>query len=52
LATNAPAQQLLQRLVGAGAEITRFEVVQPSLHKIFLQRVGAVGVTEGMSGHG
>jgi ABC-2 type transport system ATP-binding protein len=52
LATNAPPQQLLQRLVGAGAEITRFEVVQPSLHKIFLQRVGAVGVTEGMSGHG
>jgi ABC-2 type transport system ATP-binding protein len=52
LAANAPAQQLLQRLVGAGAEITRFEVVQPSLHKIFLQRVGAVGVTEGMSGHG
>jgi ABC-2 type transport system ATP-binding protein len=45
-------QQLLQRLVSAGAEITRFEVVQPSLHKIFLQRVGAVGVAEGMSGHG
>jgi ABC-2 type transport system ATP-binding protein len=52
LAPAASAQQLLGRLVGAGAEIMRFEVVQPSLHKIFLQRVGAVGVAEGMSGHG
>jgi ABC-2 type transport system ATP-binding protein len=52
LAANGSAQRLLERLVGAGAEITRFEIVQPSLHKIFLQRVGAVGVAEGMSGHG
>jgi ABC-2 type transport system ATP-binding protein len=52
LTTGASAQQLLTRLVTAGAEITRFEVVQPSLHKIFLQRVGAVGVADGMSGHG
>jgi ABC-2 type transport system ATP-binding protein len=52
LAANASAKNLLARLVGTGAEITRFEVVQPSLHKIFLQRVGAVGVAEGMSGDG
>jgi ABC-2 type transport system ATP-binding protein len=52
LAANGSAKGLLERLVGAGADITRFEVVQPSLHKIFLQRVGAVGVAEGMSGHG
>jgi ABC-2 type transport system ATP-binding protein len=52
LAAGASAQALLTRLVQAGAEITRFEIVQPSLHKIFLQRVGAVGVAEGMSGHG
>jgi hypothetical protein len=26
--------------------------VQPSLHQIFLQKVGATGVEEGMSGHG
>jgi hypothetical protein len=26
--------------------------VQPSLHQIFLQRVGATGVEEGMTGHG
>lgn len=45
-------QALLQRLVGAGAVIQRFERVQPSLHQIFLQRVGATGVEEGMSGHG
>ena len=32
--------------------ITRFELVQPSLHQIFLQRVGATGVEEGMTGHG
>ncbi|HZS60214.1 MAG TPA: ATP-binding cassette domain-containing protein [Gemmatimonadaceae bacterium] len=52
LAANASAKRLLEQLVGAGADITRFEIVQPSLHKIFLQRVGAVGVAEGMSGHG
>jgi ABC-2 type transport system ATP-binding protein len=52
LADGAKAKELLARLVSADAEINRFEVVQPSLHKIFLQRVGAVGVAEGMSGHG
>jgi ABC-2 type transport system ATP-binding protein len=52
LAADASAKRLLEQLVGAGADITRFEIVQPSLHKIFLQRVGAVGVAEGMSGHG
>jgi ABC-2 type transport system ATP-binding protein len=52
LAPNATAQQLLHRLVGAGASITRFELVQPSLHQIFLQKVGATGVEEGMSGQG
>jgi hypothetical protein len=26
--------------------------MQPSLHQIFLQRVGASGVETGMSGHG
>ena len=41
-----------QRLVDAGAPITRFELVQPSLHQIFLETVGAEGVEEGMSGHG
>jgi len=49
---TADAQALLQRLIAAGATIQRFEKVQPSLHQIFLQRVGATGVEEGMSGHG
>jgi ABC-2 type transport system ATP-binding protein len=52
LAPGAGPQQLLQRLVAAGAPITRFELVQPSLHQIFLDKVGATGVEEGMSGHG
>jgi ABC-2 type transport system ATP-binding protein len=43
---------LLQRLVQTGASIERFERVHPSLHQIFLQRVGATGVEEGMTGHG
>jgi ABC-2 type transport system ATP-binding protein len=45
-------QALLRRLVDAGAAIRRFEQVQPSLHQIFLQTVGATGVEEGMTGHG
>ena len=52
LAPGARPQQLLQRLVAAGADVERFELVRPSLHQIFLQRVGATGVEEGMSGHG
>ncbi len=52
LAPGADADALLARLVAAGASIQRFERVQPSLHQIFLRRVGATGVEEGMSGHG
>ena len=54
LAQNADPQELLQRLVGAGARIERFELITPSLHQIFLDRVGAAnaGIETGMSGHG
>jgi ABC-2 type transport system ATP-binding protein len=52
LAAGASPQDLLARLVGVGASIERFELVRPSLHRIFLDRVGATGVEEGMSGHG
>jgi ABC-2 type transport system ATP-binding protein len=52
LAPNADPQRLLRSLVDAGASIRRFELVQPSLHQIFLEKVGATGVEEGMSGHG
>ena len=52
LAPDAEPSALLARLVAAGARIQRFERVQPSLHQIFLRRVGATGVEEGLSGHG
>ena len=41
MADGADPQLLLRRLVERGAAIRRFELVQPSLHQIFLQRVGA-----------
>jgi ABC-2 type transport system ATP-binding protein len=52
LAPGASAQELLRRVVASGAPVTRFELVQPSLHQIFLERVGARGIETGMSGHG
>jgi ABC-2 type transport system ATP-binding protein len=52
LAPGGDAQRLLSRLVATGAPIARFELVQPSLHQIFLDRVGATGVEMGMTGHG
>jgi ABC-2 type transport system ATP-binding protein len=63
LAPGADSHALLLRLVEAGAHIRRFERVQPSLHRIFLDRVGAgtrgsedgpwtPGVEAGMTGHG
>jgi ABC-2 type transport system ATP-binding protein len=52
LATGANPQTLLRRLIDSGASIERFELVQPSLHQVFIQRVGASGVETGMSGHG
>ena len=41
LAPDADPQRLLRQLVESGATIERFELVHPSLHQIFLQRVGA-----------
>jgi hypothetical protein len=32
--------------------VQRFEMIQPSLHQIVLQKVGASGIEEGMTGHG
>ena len=52
LAPGANPQELLVALIGAGAGIERFELVRPSLHRIFLEKVGATGVEAGMSGHG
>ncbi|HSA54808.1 MAG TPA: ATP-binding cassette domain-containing protein [Gemmatimonadaceae bacterium] len=52
LAEGADPQEILRRLVESGARVQRFELVQPSLHQIFLERVGATGIEDGMSGHG
>lgn len=52
LADGADPQELLRRLVEVGARLQRFELVQPSLHRIFLEKVGASGVEEGLSGIG
>ncbi len=52
LCPGADAQQLLHRLLDAGAVVERFELVQPSLHRIFLDAVGATAVEPGVSGHG
>jgi ABC-2 type transport system ATP-binding protein len=52
LQKDADPQVLLRKLVDAGARVQRFELVQPSLHQIFLEKVGATGVEMGMSGHG
>jgi ABC-2 type transport system ATP-binding protein len=49
---GSDSQELLRRLVQSGATIERFELIQPSLHQIFIQRVGADNVEKGMSGHG
>jgi ABC-2 type transport system ATP-binding protein len=40
LADGATAQQLLAALVGAGVRLHRFAVVVPTLHQIFVDRVG------------
>jgi ABC-2 type transport system ATP-binding protein len=52
LAPGADPQLLLRRVLETGAPIQRFELVQPSLHQIFLDKVGATGVEEGLSGQG
>ena len=52
LSADADPQTLLRRVVDTGASINRFEIVLPSLHQIFLEKVGATGVEMGMTGHG
>jgi ABC-2 type transport system ATP-binding protein len=39
LADGADSQQLLRRLIDDGANVTRFETVEPSLHDIFIEKV-------------
>jgi ABC-2 type transport system ATP-binding protein len=40
LAAGADPQEILRGLVGAGARLTRFELVEPTLNKIFIDLVG------------
>jgi len=40
LAEGADAQELLHRLIAANARITKFELVEPSLNDIFIEKVG------------
>lgn len=39
LAEGASAQELLKRLIAAGSSIGKFEMIEPSLHDIFIARV-------------
>jgi len=41
MADGADPQRLLERLVASGARLRRFEHIEPSLHRIFLDKVGA-----------
>lgn len=45
LADGVSPQTLLRELVDTGALITRFEVAEPSLHKIFIDLVGPAAAT-------
>lgn len=40
LAENADAQDLLNRMIADGARILKFELIEPSLHDIFIEKVG------------
>jgi ABC-2 type transport system ATP-binding protein len=43
LAPGADAQRILRELVAAGVRLTKFELQEPSLHKIFMDLVGPDG---------
>jgi ABC-2 type transport system ATP-binding protein len=43
LAEGVDPQRLLERLVASGAKLRRFEHVEPSLNRIFLDKVGEAG---------
>jgi len=39
LAEGVDSQQLLRALIDSGAEITKFEITEPSLNDIFIEKV-------------
>jgi ABC-2 type transport system ATP-binding protein len=46
LRAGADPQQLLQQLLRSGVRLRRFEVTEPSLEQVFIERVGAGAVVE------
>lgn len=42
LAAGADGQNLLKKLIAAGATVTKFEQVEPTLNDIFIEKVGGV----------
>jgi len=50
LAAEGNPQRLLQGLVQAGANVIRFEIAEPTLHKIFIDLVGPDAATAAASG--
>lgn len=46
LATGADDQQLLKKLIAAGAMVSKFEKVEPSLNDIFLEQVGGAAAAD------
>ncbi len=52
LAGGADPQRLLQGLLAAGARLTRFEIAEPSLTKIFIDKVGPEAATAPAAGDG
>src|SRR3989441_922360 len=40
LTENADAQDLLNRMIADGARVLKFELIEPSLHDIFIEKVG------------
>ena len=43
LAEGADAQVLLKKLIDAGAKVEKFEMIEPSLHNIFIEKVSETG---------
>ncbi|HET7664433.1 MAG TPA: DUF4162 domain-containing protein, partial [Rhodanobacteraceae bacterium] len=50
LADGTRSDQLLGALVGQGVSLSRFEVMEPSLQSIFIDKVGADAAVAGRTG--
>jgi ABC-2 type transport system ATP-binding protein len=52
LAAGADAQEILRSLVSSGARLSRFEIAEPSLNKIFIDLVGPEAATAAAQSNG